>query len=202
MGRLQWFAIVLAPLALCSGCFRAASVKVSDVQQLSVEQGSAAIVYKNGDTRRIARFDSITVQTNGPALEATPADPVATGCRAEIEYEFDHTTRGSLSAPVLRLEDQRRRRVFSLAQVENITLEKYSPERPWVILAAASVGAIAGGLLGYSLGGPCNKEWGCMEKGLYSLAGIPIGLGVGLAIAFPVTRDLGVVHRTSDGTRE
>jgi hypothetical protein len=37
MHQLRWFPIVL--VALCSGCFRAASVQVSEVRELSVDQG-------------------------------------------------------------------------------------------------------------------------------------------------------------------
>jgi hypothetical protein len=177
-------------------------VNASDLQQLSVERGSATIVYQNGDSRRITRFDSITVQTNAGALEAAPSDPVGTGTQAGAEIKLDGTARGLLSASVLRLEDQRGHRAFSLGQVESITVEKYSPERPWLILAAAGVGAVAGGLLGYALGGPCNEEWGCLEKGLYSMAGIPIGFGVGLAIGFPLTRNLGEFQRAPDGATE
>ena len=195
MNRLRW--IVLVPLALCCGCFRAASVHPSDLQQLSVDQGSAAIVYKNGDSRRIAHFDSITVQTNAPPLGATPGDPACT--RPEFQFEFDRTTRGSLSAPLLRLEDQHSRRVFSLAQVQNITLESYSPARPWLILAAAGIGAVAGGVLGYAMGHPCDREWGCMEKALYAMAAAPIGFGVGLALGFPLTRNLGDFQRAPAG---
>lgn len=199
MGRIRWFPIVLATLPLSLGCFRAASVHPSDMQQLSVEHGSAAIVYKNGDTRRIAHFDSITVEVNGAALQAMPCDPVASEDRSE--FEFGRTTRGSLSASGLRLEDGRSRHVFALTEVENIRVERYSPERPWLILATASVGALAGGLLGYALGGPCNEEWGCLEKGLYAMAGAPIGFGLGLTVGFPLTRSLGELQRAPNDSR-
>lgn len=188
---LRWFSI-LAPLLLCSSCFRAANVDPNEVQQLAVEQGSATIVYKNGDSLRIADFDSITVQ-------ATRVEPYST--EEQSEFEFDRTTRGSLAAPLLELEDQRRRRAFPISQVQNISLERYSPERPWLILAAASVGAVAGGMLGYAMGGPCNDEWGCMEKGLYAIAGAPIGFGVGLAVGFPLTRSLGTFYPAPNGAK-
>ena len=192
MHRLRWLP-VLGPLLLCSGCFRAASVHANQVRQLRVDEGSATIVYKNGDSRRIAHFDSITVQTNAPPLAAKPADTVCSADQSEYEFEFDDTTRGALAAPLLSLEDQGGRRVFSMAQVQKITLESYSPGRPWLIAAAATVGAIAGGALGYAMGGPCHEEeeFGCVEKGLYGIAGVPIGLGIGLAVGFPLTRGLG-----------
>jgi len=34
------------------------------------------------------------------------------------------------------------------------------------------------------------------------MAGIPIGFGVGLAVGFPLTRNLGEFHRAPDGRTE
>ena len=161
---------------------------------MTVEQGAATIVYKNRDRRRIADFDSITVQTNRAPAEGAAVDPASAKQPSEFEFEFDSTARGSLARSLLRLEDQRSRRVFPLAEVEKITLESYSPERPWLILAAAGVGALAGGLLGAAVG-PCNDEGSCMEKAAAAVVGMPIGFGIGLAVGFPLTRGLGTTDR-------
>jgi len=197
MTRRWWEGLGFGALVLCSGCYRAASVHPSELQQFDVDRGSAALVYKNGDSRRITRFDTITVETNALTPEATPADGAKAQVQSECEFEFEfgRMTRGSMSTARLQLETQHYRHVFSLAQVESITLEKYSPERPWLILAAAGVGAVAGGLLGYASGGPCNGEWGCFEKGMHAVVGVPIGFGVGLALGFPLTRGLGTLTR-------
>jgi hypothetical protein len=196
-------ALVLPPLLALSGCFRAVSVRPSDLRSLTVAEGTAEIVYKNGDTRRIARFDSLTVQARGPALAATPVEPIAS--HEHAEFEFEGPMRGSFAPPLLHMQDRRSQRVFTLNQLEEVTIERYAPERPWLILATATAGAFLGGLIGYSLGGPCDREWGCMGKAVYAMAGVPIGFGAGLAIGFPLTRGLGDFHRAerprSDGTR-
>jgi len=198
MGRL-WLLIVLLPLSLCSSCFRAANVQPSELRKMTVDKGSARLVYKNGDSLRIAHFDSITVETNAPQTGMT-VDPNRSEQPSEREFVFDATTRGSLSAPLLRLEDQHSRRVFPLAQVENINLESYSPGRPWLILAAAGIGALAGGLIG-SAAAPCNDEGNCMEKAAFALVSMPIGFGVGLAVGFPLTRGLGTSYPARDVPR-
>lgn len=190
----------VAMLAL-SGCYRSVTLRPHELKHMQLEQSSATIEYDNGDTRRIHEFDSLTVRATGPAIGIEPADPFSLDDDAVYDYEFEGAVSGSLQPPVLHLDDAQNHARFALANVHEITIERFAPDRPLWVLAAAGVGAMAGGLIGAAAGASSDNggEFHGVGKFIGLVVGVPLGFITGLIIGVPLTDDLGEISAPAAG---
>lgn len=95
-----------------------------------------------------------------------------------------------LSEQVLAIEDGAGQREFARASVREVRVVENAPERPWLIAGITLAAGIFGGLGGYMVGPSCPPDAVCMDWGA-PLLGFALGTGVGLALSFPITGQLG-----------
>jgi hypothetical protein len=163
-------------------------VNVADAASIQFEADrSAQVVYRNGNIRRIADYDAVIVEREG-----------------QEDLKFRTPLAGSLSSSALSLRDQRGSHEIWQRSVNTIRFEQYAPERPWLILGIATLGALIAGSLGYLRVQSCEErsrrdeysgEYSCLDERMFTALAIPIGFGAGLGLGFPVTAGLGSLQR-------
>jgi hypothetical protein len=164
--------------------------------ELDGRRGSATIRYANGDLRRVDDYDSFTVRSSRVPLRSTL--PEAAFDTEHRVYMFQSPAYASLRHPELVVSDGRSHYAFATESVVAMELEKYSPQRPWLIAGSALLfGAIAG-VVGYSAGGSCPEDGddaGCFANLAAATVAIPVGVAVGIVIGMPLTGRLGSTER-------
>lgn len=143
---------------------------------MQIAKQSAHILYRNGDTHVVDGFDKVNVR------ERTSAD------QSEL-HEYGADVSGELEGSVLRIRDGSDSGSFAAQNVSYVTIERYTPARPFIVAGAAVAGALLFGFAAAAGGRSkdCSEYGDCVSSAAAVLGAGAIGMGIGLAVSIPIT---------------